>query len=138
MRLPTSTLQELPLALLEVPTGYVRLTDSVRDQALPRSIERSDIMYPLHVHKVDEERFQIVDGRRRYRCAQLLGMETLPCLVHEKLSKGDYAYLYYVLNDAKPWTQAETAKALRQLRDLKDPHYDELRKTIDLIRLEEI
>src|SRR5438132_14207834 len=98
MPLPKPEYRAIPLGLIESHPDHVRAATPVKDQLLLRSIERWGIMTPLHVRYLENDRFQIVDGHRRFGCAAMQNLESVPCLVHTKLLKEDYAYLRFVLD----------------------------------------
>lgn len=50
---------------------------------LADSIRVQDIMQPILVREVAEERFEIIAGERRWRAAQLAGLQEVPVLVRE-------------------------------------------------------
>lgn len=81
-----------PLANDEARFANVRLEDIERDPTQPRknmgdlddlkaSIAEHGIMQPLIVSPVDERRYRIIAGERRYTAAQALGMRTVPALI---------------------------------------------------------
>lgn len=50
-------------------------------QELSQSIKELGLIQPITVRKVDEDRYQLISGERRYRAARLAGLETLPAYV---------------------------------------------------------
>lgn len=51
--------------------------------SLADSIKSQGIMQPILVRKVNDERYEIIAGERRWRAAQMAGLHELPVLVRE-------------------------------------------------------
>ncbi|MCK8515249.1 ParB/RepB/Spo0J family partition protein [Methylonatrum kenyense] len=54
------------------PTALQELSDSIRTQG---------VVQPLVVRPLSDQRFEIIAGERRWRAAQLAGLETVPAIV---------------------------------------------------------
>ncbi len=54
------------------PTALQELSDSIRTQG---------VVQPLVVRPLSDERFEIIAGERRWRAAQLAGLDTVPAIV---------------------------------------------------------
>ncbi len=52
-------------------------------EELAESIRVQGIMQPIVVRAVDEQRFEIIAGERRWRAAQMAGLETVPALIRD-------------------------------------------------------
>ncbi|MDY7025663.1 MAG: ParB/RepB/Spo0J family partition protein [Pseudomonadota bacterium] len=52
-------------------------------EELAESIKAQGIMQPLVVRELSEAQFEIIAGERRWRAAQIAGLETVPCLIRE-------------------------------------------------------
>jgi ParB family chromosome partitioning protein len=50
-------------------------------EELAQSIRSHGIVQPIVVRPISHEKYEIVAGERRWRAAQLAGIETIPCLV---------------------------------------------------------
>ena len=50
---------------------------------LAASIKAQGVMQPVLVRRVARDRYEIIAGERRWRAAQLAGLESVPCLVRE-------------------------------------------------------
>ncbi|UKN02597.1 ParB/RepB/Spo0J family partition protein [Paracrocinitomix mangrovi] len=48
---------------------------------LKESIENHGIIQPLTVRKLGRDKFQLISGERRFRAAQLAGLEEVPCYI---------------------------------------------------------
>lgn len=52
-------------------------------QELAQSIRELGIIQPITVHKVRADKYQIISGERRFRAAQLAGLEEVPAYIRE-------------------------------------------------------
>ncbi|MCP1673379.1 ParB family chromosome partitioning protein [Natronocella acetinitrilica] len=78
------TLRRLPVDLLQRGRYQPRRDmDPAALQELADSIRSQGILQPLVVRAIDEERYEIVAGERRWRAAQLAGLDRVPAIVRE-------------------------------------------------------
>ena len=93
---------------------------------LAESIRKQGLLQPITVRK-HQDRYQIVAGERRVRACRLLGEETIPALVMDKVSDRRMAALGLVENiqrvDLNP---VEEAVAMRQLLEQYDYTHEQL------------
>jgi ParB family chromosome partitioning protein len=89
--------------------------DKDKMEELTLSIKEKGIIQPVVVRPVGDE-FELVAGERRFLAAQKLGMERLPALVMEKLSKEEMLEFSLIENlqreDLNPIDQAKGYKRL--------------------------
>jgi len=89
--------------------------DQHKMEELTLSIKEKGIIQPVVVRPVGDE-FELVAGERRFLAAQKLGLEKLPALVMEKLSKEEMLELSLIENlqreDLNPIDQARGYKRL--------------------------
>lgn len=89
--------------------------DEDKMEELILSIKEKGIIQPVVVRPVGDE-FELVAGERRFLAAQKLGMEKLPALVMEKLSKEEMLELSLIENlqreDLNPIDEAKGYKRL--------------------------
>lgn len=79
---------------------------------LAESIELEGILVPIVVFPKDGL-FVLVDGERRFRCAQILGLETVPALITPERSEHDVLVQMFNIHMVRePWKDMPTAKAL--------------------------
>jgi ParB family chromosome partitioning protein len=71
--------------------------DKAKMEELTLSIKEKGIIQPVVVRPVGDE-FELVAGERRFLAAQKLGMEKIPALVVEKLTKEDMLELSLIEN----------------------------------------
>lgn len=84
-----------PLANDEARLATVRLEDIETDPNQPRkdlgdleelkdSIREHGIIQPLVISPLDDTRYRLIAGERRYTAAQKLGLRTVPCLIRSE------------------------------------------------------
>lgn len=59
------------------------LFDEERLEELARSLQEVGVLQPLLVRALDDERFEIIAGERRYRAARLAGLDEVPVVVRQ-------------------------------------------------------
>ncbi|MCS6886307.1 MAG: ParB/RepB/Spo0J family partition protein [Acidobacteriota bacterium] len=78
----TEELLELDLSLLEANQSQPRSRfDEKKIQELAESIKENGLVQPIVVRKIDDGRYQIVAGERRWRAAKLAGLQKIPAVV---------------------------------------------------------
>jgi ParB family chromosome partitioning protein len=102
--------------------------DKEKMEELTSSIKEKGIIQPVVVRPVGDE-FELVAGERRFLAAQKLGMEKVPALVMEKLSKEEMLELSLIENlqreDLNPIDQARGYKRLLEECGLKQKELSE-------------
>ena len=81
---PRDALLTLPVA--RIRPGRYQPRTKMDQQALAElaaSIRSQGLMQPLLVRPVDRERYELVAGERRWRAAQMAGLDEVPALVRE-------------------------------------------------------
>ena len=81
---PREALLTLPVA--RIRPGRYQPRTKMDQQALAElaaSIRSQGLMQPLLVRPVDRDRYELVAGERRWRAAQMAGLEEVPALVRE-------------------------------------------------------
>jgi len=81
---PRETLATLPVA--RIRPGKYQPRTKMDQQALAElaaSIRTQGLMQPLLVRPVDRERYELIAGERRWRAAQMAGLEEVPVLVRD-------------------------------------------------------
>ena len=81
------------------------------DERLARSIERFGLLCPLIVIPAAENRYRILDGHRRYYCAERLNLSSAYCHILPAMEADEYEYRRFLIHETvEPWTQAQTAR----------------------------
>ena len=81
---PREALLNLPVA--RIRPGKYQPRTKMDQQALAElaaSIRSQGLMQPLLVRPVDRDRYELIAGERRWRAAQMAGLEEVPALVRE-------------------------------------------------------
>jgi ParB family chromosome partitioning protein len=78
-------LRELPVAMVRPnPNQPRRAFDETALKALADSLSDRGVLQPVLVRPVDGGTYELVAGERRWRAAQLAGLETLPAIIGER------------------------------------------------------
>jgi ParB/RepB/Spo0J family partition protein len=115
-------LQELPLEHLQSDLNQPRKELGVEgdENKLFVSMRDVGIQQPLVVKKIDENMYTIIDGHRRYICAQRLGLKAVPCRIYKKMNPGELERVRYeVQNNRRDWKPMEKAEAIAQTKAAK-------------------
>lgn len=82
---------------------------------LAESIDLEGILVPIVVYPKDDY-FVLVDGERRFRCAQTLGLETVPAVITSERSEHEVLLQMFNIHLIRePWKDMPTAKAVGRL-----------------------
>jgi len=110
---PEDAVQQVPVGSVE-PNPYQprKDMDEVELKTLSESIRESGILQPILTRKVGD-RYQIVAGERRWRAAQLAGLEEVPVLCRE-LTDNESAVFALVEN-----LQREDLNAIEKAQGIK-------------------
>ncbi len=82
--LPSEPETSLPLSWLTLAPFQPRQDfDEEKLKQLAASIKKHGILEPLLVRPLNATQYQLVAGERRYRAAQLLGLESVPVVIRE-------------------------------------------------------
>ncbi len=75
-------LQTLPIQWL-CPGKYQPRRDMSQDalEELANSIRAQGIIQPIVVRQIEDQKYEIIAGERRWRASQLVRLETVPCLI---------------------------------------------------------
>ncbi|MEI8015418.1 MAG: ParB/RepB/Spo0J family partition protein [Nitrospira sp.] len=119
--------------LLKVNVDNPRLIFRQKElDELQNSIEDQGILVPLSVFQ-EGNRFQLLDGERRWRCALKLGLSSVPVIVQPKPARLQNLMMMFAIHHArKDWDPLPTAIKLEDLekefRDKqgRDPSESEL------------
>lgn len=112
-------------ALRDIDTGKIdRNPDNPRlhfpeDELdrLAQSIAKEGILVPVVVYEDDAGTYRLVDGERRWLCAQQLGLETVPAVVIERSpdTRDNLVRMFNIHMVREPWQDMPTAWALGKL-----------------------
>jgi ParB family transcriptional regulator, chromosome partitioning protein len=120
----TSEYRNLPLAQLqEFPTNPRRRFDERSLQELASSFQTQDVLQPLLVRTIDQDKYEVVAGARRFRAAKLAALKEVPARIVELSAAVRESQLTENLlrEDVHPY---EEALALTGLLQLEGAHND--------------
>lgn len=117
--------RDLPISQLqESPTNPRRRYNAAGLEELAASIKAQGILAPLLVREIEPERFEVIAGSRRFRAAQLAGVEEVPVRVIP-MTDAEAIFAQVVENlqreDIHP---LEEANGFRALLELSGQHYN--------------
>lgn len=95
-------------------------------QELAQSIASQGLIEPLIVRSIAKNRYEIIAGERRWRAAQLAGMQTIPCLIGQYTDKQACALTLVENIQREDLNLIEEASAYRRLIDEFHYHQDEI------------
>jgi ParB family chromosome partitioning protein len=82
-------LNEIELSKIEVnPFQPRKHFDEDALEELSISIKQLGVIQPITVRKVDEGRYQLIAGERRFRAAQLAGLDRIPAFIRDADDQG--------------------------------------------------
>ena len=80
----SSSIGEVPLGQIEVNPNQPRQDfDEETLRELADSINELGVIQPVTLRRIDEERYQIIAGERRFRASQLAGKDSVPAYILE-------------------------------------------------------
>ncbi len=134
----TAELRELDVSDV-VPNERNPRLDFPQDELdrLTDSIDHEGVLVPIVVFPKDDK-YVLVDGERRYRCARDLGHIKIPALITTERSEREVLQQMFNIHLIRePWRDIPTAKALQRLaEEIKnsegDPNDNELRNLTGL------
>lgn len=82
------------------------------------SVYKHGTLYPILVRKIDENKYNIYSGQRRFMAMKLLGWKKIPCLLID-ISDGDFAKTQLLIGtmNSQDISYAEKVKAFIELYD---------------------
>ena len=111
-------LSKLPIEYL-VPGKYQPRKDMSPEalEELASSIRAQGIIQPIVVRKVDEHRYEIIAGERRWRAAQQAQLEQVPCIVKDVPDEAAVAIALIENIQREDLNAMEEAIALKRLME---------------------
>lgn len=103
-------------------------------ETLAESIRAQGIVQPLVVRPVEEGQFEIIAGERRWRAAQLAGLETVPVLVREIDDQQALAIALIENIQREDLNPIEQAQGMQRLIDEFELTHDALAEVLGLSR----
>lgn len=111
-------LRELPIELLQRGKYQPRTAmDKAALDELAETIRAQGVLQPLLVRAADDGRFEIIAGERRWRAAQLAGLQSVPAVVREVSDQNAMAVALIENIQRKDLNAIEEAAGLQRLLD---------------------
>lgn len=86
---PGAGINEIELSKIEANPFQPRINfDEDTLQELAESIKEIGLIQPITLRKVDDDKYQIIAGERRFRAAQLAGLDSIPAYVRKAKDDG--------------------------------------------------
>lgn len=86
-------------------------------EELAESIKVQGVMQPIVVRPIDNDRYEIIAGERRWRATQLAGLEKIPCVIREVPDEAAIAMALIENIQREDLNPMEEALALKRLQD---------------------
>lgn len=112
-------LQKLPIEFL-IPGRYQPRKDMAPEalEDLANSVRAQGIIQPIVVRPLDgNDQYEIIAGERRWRAAQLAGLDTVPCLIKDVSDEATIAIALIENIQREDLNPMEEATALQRLID---------------------
>lgn len=111
-------IDELPIDYLEVNPNQPRKTfDQTALAELAESIKIHGVIQPIVVNKINDKKYMIIAGERRYRASKLIGLKSVPCVV-KQYSERQVKEVSLIENlQREDLNPIEAARAIRQLME---------------------
>ncbi|WP_117236304.1 ParB/RepB/Spo0J family partition protein [Vibrio maerlii] len=108
------------LAVAHLQPGVYQPRKEMSSEALEElaaSIQSQGIIQPIVVRQVDEHKFEIIAGERRWRAAKHAGLKAVPCLVKNVQDRAAIAMALIENIQREDLNAIEEAQALERLQD---------------------
>ncbi len=117
------TLNEIPLTQIQVNPNQPRKEfDEEGMMELVSSISEHGIIQPVTVRQIDEDKYELIAGERRYRACRYLNFETIPAYVREISDDLEVMEMALIENiqreNLNPIEEAEAYSALIELHGM--------------------
>lgn len=124
-------LQKLPVEFLQ-PGRYQPRKDMSPEalEELASSIKTQGIIQPIVVRLIGKDQFEIIAGERRWRAAQLAGLDVVPCLVKDVPDEVAIAIALIENIQREDLNAMEEAQALERLQVEFELTHQEVAETV--------
>lgn len=114
----SADLREVPIDLLQ-PGKYQPRTDMHPEslEELANSIKAQGVVQPIVIRPVDDGRFEIIAGERRWRASQIAGLHEIPAVVRDVPDEAAIAMALIENIQREDLNPIEEAVALQRLID---------------------
>lgn len=124
---PTSSLDEIPVEWIRPGKYQPRKTmDDEPLQELAASIKAQGVMQPIVLRSVDDNRYEIIAGERRWRATQLAGLDKIPAVIKDVNDEAAVAMSLIENIQREDLNPMEEALALQRLIEEFDLTHQEI------------
>lgn len=111
-------LQNIAIEFLS-PGRYQPRKDMAPDalEELANSVRAQGIIQPVVVRELSRDKYEIIAGERRWRAAQLAGLDTIPCIIKDVSDEATIAIALIENIQREDLNAMEEATALQRLQD---------------------
>ncbi|MGR9114740.1 MAG: ParB/RepB/Spo0J family partition protein [Gammaproteobacteria bacterium] len=114
----TNDLQKMPIEWMQRGKYQPRKDiDPEKIQELADSIKVQGIIQPIILRKIEQEKYEIIAGERRWRAAQLAGLDEVPVIVKEIDDRAAVAIALIENIQREDLNPLEESEALKRLLD---------------------
>jgi len=126
-----SGLEEIPIELIQ-PGRYQPRShfDPAAISQLAESIRSRGLMQPIVLRALEADRYEIIAGERRWRAAQLVGMEKITAIIRNVDDEAALAMSLIENIQREDLNPLEEAKALQRLTDEFQLTHEEISKAV--------
>ena len=126
-----SGLEEIPIELIQ-PGQYQPRShfDSAAISQLAESIRSRGLMQPIVLRALEADRYEIIAGERRWRAAQLVGMEKITAIIRNVDDAAALAMSLIENIQREDLNPLEEGKALQRLTDEFQLTHEEISKAV--------
>lgn len=123
--------QKLPIECLQRGKFQPRKQiDQAGLEELANSIRAHGIIQPIVVRPVDQERYEIIAGERRWRAAQLANLTEVPVIIHHLNDEETLAFALIENIQRENLSPLDEARALKRLMDEFQLTQEEVAQTV--------
>ena len=114
-------LQDIPLEQIDPKIDQPRKELNINeDDRLLISLKEEGLGAAITVSKIGDNSYRIINGHRRYACAQTLGWKTIRCEVYPKMDEAGLKRLRFnIQNNSRPWKPLERSKEIVDIKKEK-------------------
>ncbi|MFA5984007.1 MAG: ParB/RepB/Spo0J family partition protein [Methylococcaceae bacterium] len=124
---PPTQVQSLPIEFMQRGKYQPRLDmDPVKLQELADSIKAQGIIQPVVVRKIGQNKYEIIAGERRWRAAQLAGLQEVPIVIKDMDDRTAMAVALIENIQREDLNPLEEAGALKRLLDEFDMTHQQI------------
>lgn len=126
-----TTLQDLPIEKIQrSPYQPRRHFDQEKIQELADSIKAQGVLQPIIVRKIEDNKYELVVGERRWRAAQLAGLTEIPSVIRNIDNQSAAAIALIENIQRENLTPLEEAQGLKRLLEEYQLTHEELGKAL--------